>query len=801
LIQLFKLACGVLCAATLARTQEPADLLRRAETDLNEGRYATAIQEALRGAELFKRSGDVRGRASALTFAGLGQMYSGDYPPAIQNLSDALATARDTNDFAKTVARLNDLGNAYYFEGRYSDAMARYLEAKRLIEAVRGNPEKSWASQLTTANIAILYQTVGQFERALALYTELLAARAALAPEEHAQLLTNMGALRRRLGDPQKALATYREAQAVYRKISHRDGEIAVLNNIGIVQALDFHDNAAADATFTEALQMAESSGDRPLAVHARLYRGESLYREGQLEKSWDDFRAAASLAHELREQDEEWKALFGMARLAVSKGDGAQAAPLLRDAVALIEALRNNSGTASLRSAFLKDKRAVYDLLVQLAASAEEAFQWMESSRARTLRDLLHKRNAVSLKQVQESLPSDTAVMEFWVGEESAAVVWVSRRQSGIKRWRTTIEQSEGIQRAVSPLADPRSKTWRDSLRPLSQTLLSGVPVLDDAGIRNLVIVPDSYLTSLPFEALPLHDSHLLIERFGVSYAPSAYVALEKHATRATRWPWQLTLLALADPRPGNEGQDVATPEVPWSALPEASREVEGIAETLGGKSGLHIGADAKKAWLYSAGEYTVLHLATHAFADQRDANLSYVLLAPASARERFDYLFLKEVYDLRLSGAELVTLSACETAVGTFVAGEGQQNLSQAFLGVGAPAVLASLWRVGDKPTAALMLKFYRNLAGGQPAAIALRNAKLEFLAQPGSAHPAYWAAFVLSGDPNFKIPFLVSWKILSIVTLLAPLTMFLALKGWQKRRDSQRGLVSKDPNDLYR
>ncbi len=728
-------------------------------------------------------------------------MYSGDYLPAIQNLSDALATARNTNDFARTVARLNDIGNAFYFEGRYSDAMARYAESKQLIDAVPGAPENSWASQLTTANIAILYQTVGQFERALSLYTELLAARAALAPEERAQLLTNMGALRRRLGDPQKALATYRAAQAAYRKISHRDGEISVLINIGIVQALDFHNNAAADATFTRALQMAESSGDRPLAIHARLYRGESHYQEGQLQKSWDDCRVAATLAHELGEQEEEWKSLFGMARVSAAKGDRAQAVPLLRNAVALIETLRNNSGTASLTSVFLKDKRSVYDLLVQLAPNPEEAFRWMESSRARTLRDLLHKRGAVSLQQLKNSLPNDTAVMEYWVGEDSDAVVWVSQRQSGIKRWPITGEESAAVRHVGSVLSDPKSKTWRESIRPLSRVLLSGIPVLDDGRIRNLLIVPDGNLTSLPFEALALEDSHLLIERFRVSYAPSAYVALDKHAITATRWPWQLTLLALADPRPGHEGQDVTTREFPWAPLPEASREVAGVAEALGGKSALHTGADAKKVWLHSAGEYMVLHLATHAFADQRNSNLSYVLLAPGSARERFDYLFLKEVYDLRLSGTKLVTLSACETAVGTFVSGEGQQTLSQAFLAAGAQSVLASLWRVGDKSTAALMLRFYRNLSAGQTAAVALRNAKLEFLSQPGSSHPAYWSAFVLSGDPNFKISFLLTWKLMSMIILLASLTIFLALEGWQKRRNRQRGLVSKNTNDLYR
>lgn len=92
--------------------------------------------------------------------------------------------------------------------------------------------------------------------------------------------------LRRRLGDPLKALDAYHAAQALYRRAAHRDGEISVLNNIGIVQAMDLRDFPAAIATFSNALRLASESRDRPLMIHARLYRGEALYRSGRLDDS-----------------------------------------------------------------------------------------------------------------------------------------------------------------------------------------------------------------------------------------------------------------------------------------------------------------------------------------------------------------------------------------------------------------------------------------------------------------------------------------------------------------------------------
>src|SRR5262249_38722800 len=144
--------------------------------------------------------------------------------------------------------------------------------------------------QLTAANTAILYQTLGQYDRALALYNDLLNSGQALSPQEQAQLLANVGVLRRRLGDPQKALDTYRAAQALYQKAGHRDGEIAVLNDIGILQAKDLKDYDAAVQTFTTAFEQARQAGDRPLMVHSRMYRGEAYFRAGRLRESAADF-------------------------------------------------------------------------------------------------------------------------------------------------------------------------------------------------------------------------------------------------------------------------------------------------------------------------------------------------------------------------------------------------------------------------------------------------------------------------------------------------------------------------------
>jgi CHAT domain-containing protein len=119
-------------------------------------------------------------------------------------------------------------------------------------------------------------------------------------------------------------------------------------------------------------------------------------------------------------------------------------------------------------------------------------------------------------------------------------------------------------------------------------------------------------------------------------------------------------------------------------------------------------------------------------------------------------DFLFAGEIYDLDLAGVGLVTLAACDTEAGRTISGEGVAALSRAFLSAGAHTTISTLWRVGDQSSAELMRRFYGRMARGEPAAEALRAAKRDFLRSNAAvAHPRYWAAFVLNGEPGTSLP----------------------------------------------
>jgi CHAT domain-containing protein len=143
----------------------------------------------------------------------------------------------------------------------------------------------------------------------------------------------------------------------------------------------------------------------------------------------------------------------------------------------------------------------------------------------------------------------------------------------------------------------------------------------------------------------------------------------------------------------------------------------------------------------------FDYIHLATHGFVNSQYPELSGLLLTQDSTSTEDGILYSGEILGLNLK-ADLVTLSACETALGKKVEGEGIRGLSTAFLFAGAGNVVASLWKVADESTAMLMVAFYTELLAGKDKAAALRDAKLSLLHSDEYRHPYYWAPFIQIG-----------------------------------------------------
>ena len=737
-----------------------------------QGQYDSAAARAREAADVHRAFGDRGGEAHAIQLLGIAELYQAHYASALNQLKTALDLARTIGDREREIAVLNNVGSIHFHQARYLDALRAYREALDSAGQAGAAPWSARLRRITLANLAALFQQVGREDQAIQLYGELRNAPEALTPSEQARLLSNLGDLYRSLDDPIKALETYRVAQRLLAGNEHKQARIRVLTNIGIVQALDMGDLPVAVATFTDALALAEQSGDRREAMQAHLYRGESLYRQGDAGGATRDFEAALATARQLGTTEEQWKALYGLGRLARSAHRDEMASTHFRDALSAIESVRAQLQLASLKTDFLADKRDVYDALLEILLERPDAaafFEVLERARARMFQDRLAVAQP-TLAAVQARLEAGTVLLEYWVGPRSAAVLWATREAAGIASLPVGPTLGE-ISSLLNEASAGTTDGWKRPAATIGARLLGGIPALGRPDATHLIVVPDGALGEIPFELLDAGTGSPIVERFDVSYLPSAAVLLRDSSGPSHFWapPWRRQLVSFAAPRilPASRGAAMELGGAELSnPLPASAEEARAIARTCPGRAQLFLGNENLKRHLVegAAAGVPLLHLATHAVADMASAERSRILFSPDREQDGADYLFLKEVYDLDLRGVDLATLSACETERGKLVRGEGAYAFSRALLSAGARAAVTTLWRVADEPARDFMAQLYFDLNRGKPKAEALRLAKLRFL-RSGTAlrHPRYWAAFILTGDGLSPIPRVLSWSTL--------------------------------------
>jgi tetratricopeptide (TPR) repeat protein len=290
----------------------------------------------------------------------------------------------------------------------------------------------------------------------------------------------------------------------------------------------------------------------------------------------------------------------------------------------------------------------------------------------------------------------------------------------------------------------DPGVAAYLPAARRLSQEFLA--PVASEVRSAKLVtIAADGILNRLPFELLPWDpagdDPTTLGARCEVARVPSATVLarLRGHGSESSAHG----VLVL-------EGTEPAASD----AMPGISVEVRALRRGYRGVEVLSPGCSASDgAWTAAVAGRAVLHIPAHAEAfDQRPWN-SRIALGRADDGVSC-WLLSADIARLPLD-VDLAVLSGCSSAGGRVLSGEGVLGLTGAFLAAGSHAVVASLWDVDDAATAALMRRFYRELAAGRTVAGALAAARQDLACAPATVAPCYWAGFVVVGDGGLRVP----------------------------------------------
>jgi len=750
-------------AASASAADEPTRWLAACADLADAGRFREALPDCQEAVRLRRARGDETGLGEALNRLGLTLEMLGERAAAAAAYDEALALHRRLGQAQAEALVLSNLAAFAIGGGDYGTALRRLGEEEAVALRSGDAPWVGEELRVVAQNRAVTLEHLGAYREALRTLRDLSRAGEP-DPSIAAALEVNLAVLYRNVGDPRRALALLERAAATYRS---RDDLSALANlelNRGLVHALNLRAPAAAEAAFRAALELARRSGDRGEEIRSLCALGELLLAEQRLDDAASPLDGCLELAREGGAREAEWTALAGLGRLARARGDRASALAGLGAAIARIEEIGERSGSVELKGGFLSDRRGVYaaavDLLAESAlagdpAAAAAALAMAERAKARELLDLLAAGSGrpASAAELAALGRSHGPLLAYFAGERT---LW---------RWLLTADgislAAAGDAREIDHLVRAQHSRLARGLEPEASALARLTAALLPAAIPDgeLRIAPDGSLFYLPFELLdePAGAASLLLERRAVSYLPSLSLLAGRQSPRP---PPALRFVGLANPRlptltPQAAGAaSLLAERFGLAALPAAERETELAAERLGGSSVVERGAGASETRLRElAGRGTaVLHLAAHTVVDEELLAGVALFLAADPANDGF--LTAAELAGLSLQ-VDLAVLSGCRTALGARGDGRALASLSGALLGAGARGVVASLWEVGDRSTAALMEQFYFQLSRGLAPAEALRRAKLRLRADARWHPAALWAGFVVLGDPAAMAP----------------------------------------------
>lgn len=755
--------------STKSRLGEGQAIFSLALVANDKGENQTALRYYEDSLKIFRSVGAAFEERQTLTNLGLVYSELGDQRRAIEFYTEALASARTARDGASEANLLLNLGVEHNRAGQHETALNDYHECLSLYRQ-RGYG-RGEADSLT--NIGIIFAEHGEYEKALDYFKQALAVRQRIGDRRgEAITLGDIGEAYRDSGDPRKAQQFLERSLAIQESIEDPRSKAERLNSVG----QNYNDLQQFDKALEShrlALEISRSLGDRRLEGLSQHYLGTAYNRSGEKEKALACFREALALLEPAGEKRAQATALYEIAKVLHADGRDAEALSNIDSALQLQEAIRKNSPANELRAAFFGQVREQYELRVELLMQLgrqTEAFEASERARARSLLDMLsggREPEPLTLAAIQNNvLDKNTVLLEFMLGPQRS-FLWVVAADSFDAFVLPNREQIEAAARraysAITHAGD--SQAALQSLRNMIVPRRAALPVG-----KRLVIASDGALQYVPFAALP----GVIATHEVVSLPSASSVAALR--TAAPRTKAERALLVMADPvfdardPRVNHPQQADAPatrlvsDLTRSAadtglaglyrLRYTRREAEQIA-SLAPASSMRTALDfeASRATATGAdiGRYRIVHFATHGLLDSAHPERSGIVLSMVDAKGRRQNGFVRtsDIYGLKLN-ADLVVLSACQTALGKQIQGEGLIGMTRGFMFAGAPRVVSSLWRVPDLATSELMRRFYQNMfERGFTASAALRRAQLSMRADPRWTEPRNWAGFVMHGE----------------------------------------------------
>ena len=793
------------------------------------GAYPQALESYRASLDLSRQAADDSGSARVLN--NLSAVYSsiGDLTTAAGYLEKGLAVAEKLQD-RKLIT--DALGNMAVLHARRGD----YLNALALLEQCHERLKDSSDKRMLAANfnnIGNVYLWQGDLEQAEKnFHNELEIATAADLKPLLGVSWMGLGRVAEFRGDWRGAIANYEKSLAVLTETGNKPFIASDLTFIGSAYSwLGDQDKAVEYFQKGLEIQKAIRAGSEAALTMGRI--AEVYNRKGDFEKALQAAREGRDMGNASGMKEAVWRADLEAGRAEQGMGEKARAEQRYRDAIATIEALRQEVGGAETeQEAFFETKLEPYHRLAALMIASgrtAEGFEFAERAKARVLTDVLRNGRAemaalmspderardqqlrleiaglntqLTRASYRNSAPEVSAITAKLANARTEYEAFQNQLYVRQPRWKATgtVAQPSTADQAQALLARSKSaflefvvaedQVYAFAAQPSGKLKAYTVPLsradlgkrvallrqqmaernlgfratssalyeeliapagLDLAGVRHLVVIPDGALWELPFQALTNARGRYLVDECAVSLAPSL-TALQtmmdvKEQRRNT--PRGAQLLAMGDPAVDSRVDSRLKAFYRGEALgplPAARSEVQSLGRIYGQSSRVYVGSDARESrFKAEASDAKVLHLATHAVLNNASPLYSYLLLAGEQGGED-GLLEARELLTMNLN-AELVVLSACETARGRVGDGEGIIGLSWALMVSGVPSTVLSQWKVASDSTSIFMTAFHQNRQKMSDAE-ALRAAALSLRKNPAYQHPFYWAPFTLVG-----------------------------------------------------
>jgi len=756
--------------------------------------------------KIFQALGDRSGEATTLNNIGFVYNSLGEREKALKYLNQVLLLFQAAGDPSGEAKTLNNIGSVYNSLGEKQKALNYYNQALTLKRTV--GDRSGEATSLN--NIGLVYSLLGEKQKALDYYNQALALKRTVGDQSgEATTLNNIGRIYESLGQKPRAIDYFNQALLIFRALRDRSGEATTLNNIGAVY--DSLGELKAIDYFNQALPIFRSLGDRP-GEAATLHNIGALYDSlGDKQKALDYYKQALPIFRAIGDRSSEVTILSNTGLAYESLGDKHLALDSYQQSIAMLESLRAAATIEEIKTGLSGQSASSYQramLLLMQSGKQTDAFDLTEHARARTFLDqmgnirprqhnitnaqliqeeqtlaseltsleqkfrqgrsrpvsslkteeLSSLENQLAVKQrryedlflrlklanpeyvslrsidtftlpeVQKLLNRDTTLISYFVTPEKTLAFIISRsefRAVELPVKEADLTNSINWFRGFANLRNPRP----ESLKQLYGWLIA--PLSQHIHTRTVGIIPHGVLHYLPFAALT-GGQHYFGDDHTLFHLPSASVL---SFIQQKSKPVGTQILSIAQSHA--EGLPV---------LQYADEEAQTVA-SLYNTQALTSRKASKSSFLKRAGECSILHIAAHAVLNTSNPLFSQITMG--ADKDATDALEVREVYDLDLSKASLVVLSACETQLGAQSKGDDIVGLTRAFIYAGTPTVIASLWTVDDESTSYLMKAFYTHLKGGMSKAAALQAAQSD--TRKKYPHPYYWAGFVLTGDPG--------------------------------------------------